>query len=344
MMLTLIMGLAVSASAQTAIVDNGTVKDNWYVGGGVGTLVWDNTSKWSNFDPWKEQQLNLKVFGGKYLTPYIGAELDGTAVFNVKGVESNFIDGHLVTLNGVVNLSNVIAGYHGTCHPLNLEAIVGYGWLHAYQTGKDFNHSAFHGALRANVKVGKNLDVFVMPEYISQTEVNDHFNMLPHGVNLYVGVKKNITTKRGGFPLVRLYDQGEIDNMNARINNLIKENGDLSSTVKTQAATIAKLVGAKVVTDTNEFTSTVLFTKGSADVNVGELAKIVNDLKNTKGAIIVSGMTSPEGNETLNATLAQARAESVKNALISGGIDATRIVINNDYASKRAAVITKIAE
>ena len=40
MMFALIMGVAVSAVAQTAIVDDGTVKDNWYVGGGVGTNVW----------------------------------------------------------------------------------------------------------------------------------------------------------------------------------------------------------------------------------------------------------------------------------------------------------------
>ena len=50
MMLALVMGIAVSANAQTAIVDNGTAKDNWYVGVGVGTNVWNDVNSWTLFN------------------------------------------------------------------------------------------------------------------------------------------------------------------------------------------------------------------------------------------------------------------------------------------------------
>lgn len=49
-MFALIMSMVVSANANTTIVDNGTIKDNWYIGVGVGTNVWNDVNSWALFN------------------------------------------------------------------------------------------------------------------------------------------------------------------------------------------------------------------------------------------------------------------------------------------------------
>lgn len=362
MMLTLIMGLVVSANAQTAIVDNGTAKDNWYVAGGVGTNVWNNTTYWLHAhdgwglgkNTWETTPLHINLSVGKYFTPYVGAEVDGTAMFNVGGLESCFVDAHHISGNVVVNLSNIIAGYNGKRHLFDVEALVGMGWYHTYSkgtswlgNGKDgndpsFNDNTVRGAIRANLNVSKNWSVYVMPEYVSAMEISTQStDMCGMGVNVSIGAKYRIPSKRGNFPLRKLYDQGEIDRLNTTINTLQNENANLAKANADLAETIKKLIaeGGKVKVETTNV-GTVLFACGKSDVTDGSIADVVKALKNSKGTITLTGNTSPEGGEALNKQLASERAAAVKAALIANGIDASRIAVKNNYDEQRSVVIT----
>ena len=360
MMFALIMSVSVYAMAQTAIVDNGTVKDNWYVGGGVGTNVWNDGTSWTLFNTnsnvndgktnswWRTQPIHANVFVGKMLTPYVGGEIDYTAAFNIRGANP-FLDAHNLTANIVLNLTNIIIGYNGNRRMFEIEMLGGAGWYHNYTTGLtdgtgvDHNALSVRGAIRGNINVAKNWAITITPEYVWLPKNIGSSTISKQGVNLSVGVKYRIPTKRSNFSLCKLYDQAEVDALNATIATLTQQSSDLTKANADLAETIKKLIanGEKVVVQTNtQSVGTVLFGQGESNVIDAEVANIVKVLKESNGTIVLTGMTSPEGSEKINKKLATNRAESVKKALVASGVDEKRIVIKDGYADKRCVIIT----
>lgn len=351
MMIALIMGMAVSANAQTALVDNGAAKDNWYIGGGIGTNVWNDVTSWSLFNGkcvetdhswWRTQPLYVDVYGGKMITPYIGFELDYAALFNLMH-SATFLDAHNLTGNVVINVTNVVAGYKGKKRAVEIEVLGGVGWLHAfdsdYGAATTKNAISVRGAVRGNIKVSRYLAITITPEYVWIPDafmVGDNLQ----GVNLYVGVKYNIPSKRGGFPIKALRSQAEIDDLNATIAELKAQNTSLTKTNADLAEVIKNLTGQgeKVMIKTQNIGS-IYFEKGKYDVDSDEVANAVTSLKETSGSIVLTGTTSPEGSEVYNKELAINRANAVKDALVANGIEEERIRVNDNYETQRSVVI-----
>lgn len=358
MLLVFMMSVAVSASAQTALVDNGTAKDNWYVGAGVGTNVWNNGSSWTIFNDkapggetsswWRTQPLHIDVLVGKMFNPYVGVEIDYTGLFNLYK-QSDFLDAHNLSANFVVNLTNLINGYDGARRTIELELIGGAGWLHNFN--KDVIETdgvVVRGALSGNINLNKNFAITVTPEYVYTPKNVIDIATTKHGVNLSIGVKYRFNTKRGNFVKYKLYDQDEVNYLNSKINGLIatnenlsKVNSELSKANVDMAETINKLVdeGGKVKVKIQSL-GTLSFKRGKADVDITKAEMIVTLLKQTSGTIILTGTTSPEGFEKVNKALAQKRAESVKEALVTNGVDESRIIIKNDYDNQRSVIIS----
>lgn len=350
MMFALLMGIAVCANAQSALVDNGTAKDNWYIGAGVGTNVWNNGTSWTLFNTktvvsddrtnswWRTQPLHANITIGKMFNPYLGAEVDYTAAFNLR-CEKMFLDAHSLTGNAVVNLSNVIGGYYGTRRFFEVELLGGAGWLHDFS--KHANAMSVRGALRGNFNLSKALAITVTPSYlwVPKRVVDAESTLM--GVNLSVGVKWRIPTYRGNFPLRQLRNQAEIDDLKAQITSLQKANEDLAKANADLSETIKDLIakGSKVTVKTKSI-GTLHFEKGKADVNEEAAAEVIKSLKETDGTIVLTGSTSPEGKEKFNKALAMKRAKSVKAALVAGGIDESRITVKNDYENQRSVIIT----
>lgn len=350
-MITLLMGMVFSANAQSTLVDNGTIKDNWYVGVGVGTNVWNDVNSWTLFNAktssvggennswWRTQPLNVNVTVGKMFNPYLGAEIDYAMIFNLHN-QWKFMDAHNLTGNAVLNLSNIIGGYNGVRRAVEFELIGGAGWYHNFNYGVDMNGMTVRGAIRTNINLGKSMALTITPEYIWVYKKFIETNTSVQGVNLSVGLKYRIPSSRSGFPKKELRNYALEKELNDKINAL-------NETVSTQSKSIAdlsetvKILSEKTTKDSTVTTSipSIVFKKGSSTLVSSQIAAVANILKATNGKITLVGNTSPEGTETFNKKLASARAEAVKEALVNEGVDASRITIANEYANQRSVTI-----
>lgn len=350
LMFALMMGFAVYTNAQTALVDNGTAKDNWYLGGGIGTNVWNDVTSWQLFNAksvvndgktnswWRTQPLHVNVTFGKMLTPYLGFEVDYAMAFNLRG-QSKFLDAHNLTGNVVLNLNNIVNGYSGSRRFFEVELLGGAGWLHNFNGS--VNGLTVRGAFRGNFNVNKSFAVIVTPEYVWTPKNIGDIKTSVMGVNLSVGVKWRIPTQRGNFPKWALRDQSEIDALNSQINTLQETNANLSKANADLAEALKKALedGNKVEVKVQNVKG-VNFEKGKSEVDNETISKLASQLKNTNGTIVLTGTTSPEGKEVFNKNLATERAKAVKDKLVELGIDSKRITIKDGYEYQRSVIIS----
>ena len=113
------------AFASAQVVETGSMKDNWYISGNVGTTIWDNHRSWA--EP-NDVLVNIAI--GKEITPIFGLELDMMAGMNQGN--KTFFDSHNLTANVTTNLTNLICGYNGDRRLFEPILIVGAGWYHTY--------------------------------------------------------------------------------------------------------------------------------------------------------------------------------------------------------------------
>lgn len=303
--------MCVFASAQ--VVETGSLKDNWYVSGNVGTTIWDNSRSWT-----EPHDVLVNIAVGKEITPIFGLELDMMAGMN-QGSKT-FFDSHNLTANVTTNLTNLICGYEGSRRLFEPVLLIGAGWYHTY--GDVYNNVSARGAIRCNFNITDSWALNVTPEYMLLPKTTP----LNHEVNVYIGATYRFKSNKGNFPMMKLYSDAEVESLNAAINELRAKNSELESRkpveiIKTDTIVVTKV---ELLTPKIQFLQNSSEISTTSNVAVSELAAYIS---NSGKSYMIEGYASEEGPVDFNNNLAVARAESMKKALISYGAPEDKLIV-----------------
>ena len=360
--------LTVSASAQEKeVVTAHKTFDNWYLGINAGAAT--PMQEWGDAGFMKGMAPSVGLRLGKNFTTSFGLAVDGNAYFesNDKSLMNarTFIDAINVDALGTLNLSNFFGGYLGKPRRVELIALGGFGWTHQFGLSRanGFNSKAALD-LAFNLGANRAVQFYIEPALVFGLWDNGRMGnaLSRHGSNfkfdsrsglfqLNLGLNFKFGTSNGtkNFAFARLRDQGEIDDLNARINELRDESDSKDRRIARDIRRIAELEDSleaakkvkapvvnkvtKVVTvNNNVLQPTVIFGQGKSSVDAAQMASVAMIAKYMKNhpesKILIKGYASPEGNPELNQKLSVARAQSVKDALVSRyGIAASRLTI-----------------
>ena len=360
--------LTVSVSAQEKeVVTAHKTFDNWYLGINAGAAT--PMQEWGDAGFMKGMAPSVGLRLGKNFTTSFGLAIDGNAFFesNDKSLMNarTFIDAINVDALGTLNLSNFFGGYLGKPRRVELIALGGFGWTHQFGLSRanGFN-SKVALDLAFNLGANRAVQFYLEPAFVFGLWDNGRMGnaLSRHGSNfkfdsrsglfqLNLGLNFKFGTSNGtkNFAFARLRDQGEIDDLNARINELRDESDSKDRRIARDLRRIAELEDSleaakkvkapvvnkvtKVVTvNNNVLQPTVIFGQGKSSVDAAQMASVAMIAKYMKNhpesKILIKGYASPEGNPELNQKLSVARAQSVKDALVSRyGIAASRLTI-----------------
>ena len=360
--------LTVSVSAQEKeVVTAHKTFDNWYLGINAGAAT--PMQEWGDAGFMKGMAPSVGLRLGKNFTTSFGLAVDGNAYFesNDKSLMNarTFIDAINVDALGTLNLSNFFGGYLGKPRCVELIALGGFGWTHQFGLSRANGiNSKVALDLAFNLGANRAVQFYLEPALVFGLWDNGRMaNALSrHGSNfkfdsrsglfqLNLGLNFKFGTSNGtkNFAFARLRDQGEIDDLNARINELRDESDSKDRRIARDLRRIAELEDSleaakkvkapvvnkvtKVVTvNNNVLQPTVIFGQGKSSVDAAQMASVAMIAKYMKNhpesKILIKGYASPEGNPELNQKLSVARAQSVKDALVSRyGIAASRLTI-----------------
>ena len=351
-MLAMAMMSLQSAYSQQALEDS-KITDNWYVGvnGGIHSKTTHNDSFFSNLNP------SVGVRFGRYWTPVVGWAVEGDLFLRDKGFEfsrEKTLKGVNVDFLGTLNLSNWFGGYQGEPRCFEVVALGGLGWNYIFESVYKYSNlvSKFGLDFVLNLDKARAWQVYLEPSinyYMSQDDGGVRFDVNTSALQLAVGINYKFGNSNGthNFKIASLRDQTEIDDLNTFVNELkaelvakdkriaqgIRMIGALEDSLeaaKNVKPTIVNNVTKVVKVNNNVLQPTVIFGQGKSNVDAAQMASVAMIAKYMKNHpeshILIKGYASPEGNPELNQKLSEARANSVKNALVSRyGISASRL-------------------
>ena len=345
---------AANVSAQNTVITSNKFGDNWYVGINAGVATPQTKWKVGN-DDWGfmkgfAPKVGLRV--GKNLTTVFGLVADADAYIlskedNKSGMGNKTIVNSInASLLGSFNLSNLFGTYTGEPRAFELIALYGFGWGHAFGGADRANALTSKAALDFTFNLGsaKAVQFFIEPAVVYNLqkwgagEIADGAMMYDSRKG-YFQVSAGLNYKFGNsngthnFANAQLRDQNEIDQLNAKINELRAESNSKDGKIAAANRTISDLQAqltacqnkpaptAKVVVKQNsQLQPIVIFGAGKTSIDAAQYASIemvAKYMRNHKDCkILIKGYASPEGDEVKNKALADGRAESVKNALI----------------------------
>jgi outer membrane protein OmpA-like peptidoglycan-associated protein len=347
--------MAASASAQTATTAN-KFGDNWYVGINGG-LDFTNTVEGDNATAFKGMAPNFGIRIGKNLTTVFGLALEGNALFKANDKSTyntkTFINVTDVNLLGTFNLSNLFGGYKGEPRTFEVIALGGLGWEHAFGADARINtiSSKFGLDFAFNLGEKKAWQIYIEPAiiyplegYYNKMSFNNRFKLNIDNAMLQanLGLIYKFQNSNGthNYAIEPLRNIGEINALNARINELRADNELKDGRIQENSRTIAGLeaqvedLQAKlkaceerpmpattVVVKKNLLQPIVIFGQGKSTIDAAQYASVEMVAKymrnHPEAKILIKGYASPEGDPERNLKLSIARAESVRTALIN---------------------------
>ena len=346
---------AANVSAQGTAITSNKAGDNIYVGINAGAAT--PQQKFGDYGFMKGFAPKVGVRVGKNLTTVFGLAADVDLYFlskedskSMMGTKT-FIDNMNVDLMGTFNLSNLFAGYKGEPRAFEVIGLAGLGWSHAFGQATKVNAINGKAALDFAFNLGsaKAVQLYIEPAVIYGLETYGigNMNILTYNTGFKFDSRKALFQVSAGlnykfgnsngthnFAKAQLRDQNEIDQLNAKINELRADNSAKDGKIAAGNRTIADLQAqltacqnkpaptakVQVVKETTQLQPIVIFGVGKSTLdNAGYascemVAKYMKNHKDTK--IIVKGYASPEGDAAKNQKLSEARANSVKQALV----------------------------
>ena len=347
--------MAASVNAQNTTITANKGGDNWYMGVNVGVAT--PQQKFGDYGFMKGFAPKVGVRVGKNLTTVFGLAADVDLYFlskedskSMMGTKT-FIDNMNVDLMGTFNLSNLFAGYKGEPRAFEVIGLAGLGWSHAFGQATKVNAINGKAALDFAFNLGsaKAVQLYIEPAVIYGLETYGigNMNILTYNTGFKFDSRKALFQVSAGlnykfgnsngthnFAKAQLRDQNEIDQLNAKINELRADNSAKDGKIAAGNRTIADLQAqltacqnkpaptakVQVVKETTQLQPIVIFGVGKSTLdNAGYascemVAKYLRNHKDTK--IIVKGYASPEGDAAKNQKLSEARANAVKTALV----------------------------
>ncbi len=347
--------MAASVNAQNTVITSNKFGDNWYAGVNVGVATpqqkfTKNGEEWG-FMKGIAPKIGLRL--GKNLTTVFGLAADADIYIlsktdNKSGMgNKTFVNSFNASLLGTFNMSNLFAGYQGEPRAFEVIALGGFGWGHEFGGSDRSNALTSKAALdfAFNLGAAKALQFFVEPAVVytlagwdagSIVDGSMKYDSRKAAFQLSVGLNYKFANSNGthNFAKSLLRDQNEVDQLNAKINELRSDINAKDSKIAANGRTIADLQAQlvacqnkpaptakiQVVKEESQLQPIVIFAQGKSTLdNAGYascemVAKYMRNHKDVK--ILVKGYASTEGKAELNQALSTARANSVKNALV----------------------------
>ncbi len=248
--------LAVAAMTMSAAMAQVTVQGNKFYDNISVTLKGGMVSPYQHYAFWKNARGVAGIELRKQVTPVLGLGVEGEWSFNtsswtksygehpsVWGPHSkNIVDHQLVGGFGTVSLTNLLLGYLGIPRTLDLEAVAGLGWWHAYKTGEvlgpdeepvefaDKNSWYTKAGLNINWNMGqsKAVTLSLKPAVVwymgrGASQHTNVFNANTAAVEIEAGLTYHFKNHTGYHYMTLCpmrYTQNDIDAINAQVNDL----------------------------------------------------------------------------------------------------------------------------
>lgn len=341
----MLFATAFNANAQEFAVKNSKFFDNTFIG-------IEGGGSFTNHIHGDNLHFNNGIFGvkvGKYITHITAFQLSYQVGFTNEELLKNAIDDGYLKANVLFNLNNMFVGYKGERRRFETFLIGGIGWHHIYGADKlervsdfDDNKLAANVGLQLDTKLNDAFTLNLTPSY---SYMFDAEPMGKHYFQATIGLTYHFKNSHGKrhFVLAELKNNEEWEALNNNINDLRRENEQLTATASENSKQMSQMMQTieqlseccnKVKALENkkvELSNVVGFDINSSKVansqlaNLSNVAQALNNNKDLKVEVV--GFADAEtGTKEFNQTLSEKRAEAVKTLLVEKfNVDGDRI-------------------
>ena len=345
--LALIMGF-VATQAQVTL-EGSKFTDNWSL-----TLKGGAVSPLQHYAFWPSARGMFGAELRKQITPVLGLGVEGEWSINTSSWakapafigmphSNTIIDHQLVGGFATLNIMNMLTRYRGVPRTLELEAVLGLGWWHAYKTsgvnmsvvpipeaGEIINYVDYPDQNSWYTKAGMNINinlgeskawtVSLKPAVVwcmgkEARQSTSSFNANYAAVEMQAGLTYHFGNSNGKRYMTR-HECEEMPIPQPQVVEKVVER--VVEKVVEKPVEVEKYVKGS---NTESLLTNVFFKQGRSDVAADQLPnveRVATYMKNHPNSTVdIKGYASPEGSKEINERLARERAQAVKNILVN---------------------------